>query len=100
MTRKTWRDAAGYRMRCGAYWRIAPGLASMLMLMLLQTSAGAQSSDVSNVDQCNGGNDISAEQQINGCTALLNSIDSPKILAIVYNNRANAYIGQGQYDLA
>jgi tetratricopeptide (TPR) repeat protein len=104
--RTTWvrtglrRNATGYGMRRGAYWGIAPGLALTLMLALLKTSAVAQNSDLSNVDLCNGRSDIAAEQQINGCTALLNSVDNQKILAIVYNNRGNAYTSAGQYDLA
>src|SRR5580704_8073950 len=100
MTRKTWRDAAGYRMRRGAYRGITPGLLSILMLILLKTSSGAQNSDTSNVDLCNGNKGVIAQRQIEGCTALLNSVDNPKVLAIVYNNRANAYIGETQYDLA
>ena len=79
---------------------IAYGAASLLALTLLIATAGAQNSDVTNLDACNGKNGVSADAQIEGCTALLKSADNPKVLAIIYNNRGNAYAGKGEIDLA
>ena len=88
-------------MRCDASRSIVRGVASTLMLMMLVTSAAAQSQKLSNIDLCNGNDRTSAEPQINGCTALIQSdADNPKVLVIAYNNRGNAYTGKGQYDLA
>ncbi len=88
-------------MRCDAFRSIVHGVASTLMLMILVTWAAAQSPKLSNVDLCNGKDRTSSQPQIIGCTALIKSdADNPKVLAIAYNNRGNAYTGQGQYDLA
>ena len=88
-------------MRCDASRSIVHGVASILMLMLLVTWAAAQSPKLSNVDLCNGEDRTSAEPQIIGCTALIKSdVKNPKVLAIAYNNRGNAYTSKGQYDLA
>jgi len=76
------------------------GAASVLMLMLFISFAAAADSDSSNVDLCNGKNNPPLELQIEGCTALLKSAENPTALAIIYNNRGNAYISKGQYDLA
>ena len=79
---------------------IAHGVASALVLMFLITSAAADDSDVDNVAACNGKAGVSPDLQIEGCTALTKSADNPKVLAIIYNNRGNAYVAKGQYDLA
>jgi tetratricopeptide (TPR) repeat protein len=67
--------------------------------MFLMTSAVADDSDIDNVAACNG-KAASPDLQIEGCTALTKSADNPKVLAIIYNNRGNAYVAKGQYDLA
>src|ERR1022692_3642705 len=88
-------------MKCDASRSIGYSVASTLMLMMLVTWAAAQSPKLSNVDLCNGKDRTSAEPQIIGCTALIKSdADNPKVLAIAYNNRGNAYTGKGQYELA
>ncbi len=77
------------------------GTGLLLMLAATVSRATAQSSVLSNVDLCNGIDRSSPEPQIRGCTALIKSdADNPKVLAIAYNNRGNAYISQGQFDLA
>ena len=75
--------------------------ALMLILSWLASGAAAQSSVLSDVDLCNGKDRSSPKPQIRGCTALIKSdADNPKVLAIAYNNRGNAYTQEGQYDLA
>ena len=71
-----------------------------LVLMFLIASAAAEDSDIGNVAACNGKADVSPDLRIEGCTALTKSADNPKVLAIIYNNRGNAYVAKGQYDLA
>ena len=69
--------------------------------MILVTLAAAQTATFSNRDLCNGQDRTSAKPQIVGCTALIASdSDNPKVLAIAYNNRGNAYTREGQYELA
>ena len=80
---------------------IVHGVTSTPMLMLLITIAAAQSTKLKNVDLCNGVDRTSAEPQIIGCTALIESgLESSETLAIAYNNRGNAYTGKGEYELA
>ena len=56
---------------------------------------------LSNVDLCNGRDRSSPQPQISGCTALIHSdIDNAQVLSIAYNNRADAYVSEGQYDVA
>jgi tetratricopeptide (TPR) repeat protein len=74
---------------------------SALTLMLAATWAAAQSPNLSNIDLCNGRDRTSAEPQIIGCTALIKSdVNNSHILAIAHNNRGDAYVGKGEYDLA
>ena len=95
------RERGVYDMSGDASRSIACGVTSTLMLMMLVTSAAAQSQKLTNIDLCNGNDRTSAEPQIIGCTALIQSdADNPKVLVIAYNNRGNAYSGKGQYDLA
>jgi tetratricopeptide (TPR) repeat protein len=89
------------RMRRKASRIIMYGVASILMLVLIEPWAAAQNSDVSNVDLCNGRDRKSPESQIAGCTALIKAgLDNPTVAAIAYNNRGNAYTGKGEYDKA
>ena len=60
-------------MRCDASRSIVHGVASIAMLTMLVASAAAQSQQLSNIDLCNGKDRTSAEPQINGCTALMQS---------------------------
>src|SRR5208282_4874183 len=95
------REAWIHSMRCDAFRSIVHGVASTLMLTLLVTWAAAQSPKLSNVDLCNGRDRTSPEPQIIGCTAIIKwKVKNPQLLAIVYNNRGNAYTSEGQYELA
>jgi len=85
-------------MRSDASRNIAHGVTSALMLMWLLTSAAAESSDLANVESCNGKNRTSAEPQIAACTVLIDgNADNPKVSAIAHSNRGNAYIRKGEY---
>ena len=87
--------------RRNAPTRIAYCVVLILMLLLPEKWAVAQSSRLSNADLCNGINRRSAESQIIGCSALIKSgVNTPKVLAIAYNNRGNAYSGIGEYERA
>jgi tetratricopeptide (TPR) repeat protein len=73
----------------------------LILAMMLPERAAAQSSRLSNADLCNGMDRRSAESQIIGCTALIKSaVNTPRVLAIAYNNRGNAFSGVGQYEQA
>ncbi len=88
-------------MKCDAFHRVVCGAVSALTLTLVVTCAVAQTSAISNVELCNGRDHSSAEPQICGCSALIKSdADNPKVLAIAYNNRGNAFSKEGQYELA
>src|SRR5262249_9691303 len=78
------------------------GAASIVMWVLLATSAVAEDSIISNVELCNGKDRSSPEPQIRGCSELIKAAaaGNVKLLATAYNNRGNAYTSQGQYDLA
>lgn len=76
---------------------------SMLILMsiFLAPEAVAQNTKLMNVESCNGGSNISAESQINGCTALIDSgLENSQTLVVAYNNRGNAHTRREEYDLA
>jgi tetratricopeptide (TPR) repeat protein len=82
-------------------WPTLALVAGHACFLLARTDAAAQNSKLSNVDLCNGKDRISAEPQIVGCTALIKSDENnARVLAIAYNNRGNAYAGNGQYELA
>lgn len=79
----------------------------MLMLLVTLTAAqgtkpqAAQPSKLKNLDLCNDVDGTSVEAQITACTTFIESgIDTPQTLVSVYNNRGNAYISKGKYDLA
>jgi tetratricopeptide (TPR) repeat protein len=73
----------------------------ILMVMWPEKWAAAQSSRLTNADLCNGMVRRSAESQIIGCSALIKSgVNTPKVLAIAYNNRGNGFSGIGEYERA
>jgi len=84
-------------------------VASTLILTSLVTWTAAQgtktqtpqSTKLKNVDLCNDAEHGSSESQTTGCTTLIESgLENPQTLVIAYNNRGNAYITKGKYDLA
>ena len=63
--------------------------------------SAADSPRLNNINKCNGGEPSSLESQLAGCTSLIKSgAELTRILALVYNNRGNAFIRRGQYDRA
>ena len=57
--------------------------------------------NLKNIELCNGADRSSAEPQIKGCTALIDSgKETTLVLAIAHTNRGNAYAARGDYDLA
>jgi tetratricopeptide (TPR) repeat protein len=89
---------------------IADAVAAMLILLFAGSVALAQtpkpvqtpkSNALMNIDLCNGKDRTSPEPQIRGCTALINSGDlTVNGLATAFNNRGDAYVAKGDYDLA
>ena len=62
---------------------------------------GAFSSELKNIQLCNGADRSTPEPQIKGCTALIESGEETSlVLAVAYTNRGNAYAAKGDYDLA
>jgi tetratricopeptide (TPR) repeat protein len=54
-----------------------------------------------NIELCSRADSKSADNQIKGCTAIIQSNgNTPRTLAIAYNNRGNAYVTKSEYDLA
>src|SRR5436309_15270679 len=90
-------------IKCDSTQTIVSWIACVLFFTLVATpvsaATGTEDSDASNVDLCNGRANLQPEKQIEGCTAILDSADNQKILAIIYNNRGNGNVGKGQYDL-
>ena len=80
----------------GSSRRAVQGLASILLLIALAAGANAQESDIANVQACNTSDPASAEPQINGCTALISSLENPRALATAYNNRGQRIYRQGR----
>jgi len=75
--------------------------ALIVMLAVPEKWAAAQSSRLSNADLCNGMDRRSPESQIIGCSALIKSgVNTPKVLAMAYNNRGNAFSDIGEYERA
>src|SRR5262245_58356716 len=79
--------------------------AAMLFLLNLSASASAAPtssrliSKMKNIELCNGSDRSSPEPQIRGCTALINDEkETVLVRAVAYNNRADAYVAQGNYD--
>ncbi|HEX5692349.1 MAG TPA: hypothetical protein VFX76_20175, partial [Roseiflexaceae bacterium] len=50
-----------------------------------------------NVTLCNGGMMVTADDQIKGCTSLINSRLSNERRATAYYNRGNAYVGKSDF---
>ena len=76
-------------------------LLSPASALLLASLAAAQSSKLKNMELCNDFQNISADLQINGCTALIQVGGlMPQGVAIAHNNRGNAYQRRGDYDRA
>src|SRR5262245_18726936 len=77
-------------------FRIAAILGAMILL-----SAASDSPRLNNINKCNGGEGSLPDVQLAGCTLLIESgAESTRILALVYNNRGNAFIRRGDYDRA
>lgn len=54
-----------------------------------------------NTELCNGGGGAAPEARIEGCTALIQTVQgSATALPIAHNNRGNAYVARGDYDRA
>jgi tetratricopeptide (TPR) repeat protein len=65
------------------------------------TLARAQSQLLKNLESCNGGAAVSAELQIDACTALIDSSAlSQQGLAIAHNTRGNAFLKKQEYGQA
>ncbi len=69
--------------------------------LLFATSAAAQGPKLSdiqkNIERCNRTDFKSADEQISGCTALIQSDgNTPRSLGIAYNNRGNAFVTKGE----
>jgi tetratricopeptide (TPR) repeat protein len=85
---------------------IAKGTASTLVLLLLGLPAAAQDPGpkgdyLKNTELCNGAGRTSPEVRIEGCTALIRTVQgAATALPIAYNNRGNAYVAKGDYDHA
>jgi tetratricopeptide (TPR) repeat protein len=73
-------------------------LVSTVWVLSLSAPAAAQSARLKNIQLCNGADRTSVESQIHGCGALIESDgEPPRVLAVAYNNRGNAYLRQGEY---
>ena len=85
----------------GATWSLLALALTTGALMPRAQAQQAQNSPIANVDACNGKNHASLEVQIAGCTALIKTEDdNSKLSAIAHNNRGNALLSLGKYDLA
>ena len=82
------------------------GTISILILLLFGLSSAAHGSPpkidhLKNTELCNGKGRVSPEARIEGCTALIQTVQgNATALPIAYNNRGNAYIAQRDYDRA
>jgi tetratricopeptide (TPR) repeat protein len=60
-----------------------------------------QTDYLKNAESCNSKNTVSPEARIEGCTALIQTVQgNATALPIAYNNRGNAYVAKGDYDRA
>ena len=76
-------------------------MAVVVLLVLGSRFASAKESLLQEVEQCNGVKGATPETQIKGCTNLITSRAPTSLgLAIAYNNRGNAYVAKGKYNLA
>jgi lipoprotein NlpI len=73
--------------------------ACALAAAVLAFSLPAQAYTQPDLTACNGGPSITADQQVAGCTAVIDS-GSGAFAAIAYVRRGNVYISEGQYDRA
>src|SRR5262245_33439136 len=72
---------------------------ALLALTVLLGAATVQDSRTKNIEMCSGFVLNSPDAQIQGCTALIDAgQETMETLAIVYNNRGNAYSRRGEYD--
>jgi tetratricopeptide (TPR) repeat protein len=81
------------------------GAMSVVILLSLAASAAAEGSKLQdiekNVQSCNRIADVSPDDRIRSCSALIESgSQTPRTLAIAYNNRGGAYYRKGDYDIA
>lgn len=80
-------------------------LAAIIVLFFCASSGThlsiAEDSVLKSIDLCNGKDRTTPATQISGCTAVINSKAATSVgLAIAYNNRADAYMSEGKYELA
>lgn len=69
--------------------------------VLIATIATAGAAKLQYLELCNGGDQIPAESQIAGCSALLEpGLEKPHTTAMAYNNRAGAYFAKGDFQRA
>ena len=77
------------------------GVVAACVMLLFSPTAAAQTVRVKNIMLCNGSDRTSPDPQIEGCSALIASgQEAPQTVAVAHNNRANAYVMKGEYDLA
>ena len=77
------------------------GAGVLLLSAVLVTPSVGQDPRSRRVALCNGKDRSSPDYQIQGCTALIEpGQETSQTLAIVYNNRGNAYVAKGEYDRA
>ena len=88
-------------MECRPLGGLVHSLVPILILLLCPAISTAQTPRLKNIALCNGEDRSAPDLQINGCTALIDAGDeTPLTVAIAYNNRGNAYVEKGEYDLA
>ena len=80
-------------------------LLSFVTSAAAETSAAAQGLNLLNLEKhtelCNRVSDTSPDDRIASCSALIESgAQTPRALAIAYNNRGNAYFRKGDYETA
>ncbi len=72
-----------------------------LILLLSAAVAPAQTPRLKNILLCNSQDPSKSDAQIEGCSALIDAGDEkPETVAVAHNNRGNAYVTKGEYDLA
>jgi tetratricopeptide (TPR) repeat protein len=85
--------------RSAAFTRIGAGTISAVAGLLLLTMANAQIRQY--LDQCTGKGSVTADVQINACTAVIESKQySGKDLAFAFNNRGLAYYDKRDFERA
>lgn len=92
-------------MKHGVSWPKRRYAATLVMagvvLLIGLRFASAEESLLKDVELCNGVKGGSPETRIKGCTNLIISRSPNSLgLAIAYNNRGNAYVAEGKYNLA